>query len=132
MYRVAEISITLRTCIISCLPKGDKSREYLKNWRPISSLSVLHTLAFATMANHLKQTLRKLISKSQTGFISGSFIGESTRLAYDIIHYVDENNLQGMLMLIDFFQYTKGLLTGGPNSILFISIMWSDYVSYGR
>ena len=34
--------------------------------------------------------------------MSGRFIGESTRLVYDIMHYVDKNNLQGMLMLIDF------------------------------
>ena len=88
--RVGEMSTSLRTCIISCLPKGDKPHEYLKNWQPISLLSVLYKLASATVA------------KSQTGFMSGRFIGESTRLAYDIMHYVDKNNLQCMLMLIHF------------------------------
>ena len=29
-YIVGEMSTTIRTCIISCLPKGDKPREYLK------------------------------------------------------------------------------------------------------
>ena len=124
-YRVGEMSTTLRTCIISCLPKGDKPREYLKNWRPISLLSVLYKLASATIANRLKKVLSILISKSQTGFMSGRFIGESTRLTYDIMHYVDKNNLQGMLMLIDFQK-------------AFDSVSWSflsnvlDFFNFGK
>ena len=113
------------SCIISCLPKGDKPREYLKNWQPISLLSVLYKLASATVANRLKKVLNILISKSQTGFMSGRFIGESTRLAYDIMHYVDKNNLQGMLMLIDFQK-------------AFDSVSWSflsnvlDFFNFGK
>ena len=37
-YKTAILQTTARECIISCLPKGDKPREYLKNWRPISLL----------------------------------------------------------------------------------------------
>ena len=33
------LSESLRTCIITCLSKGDKPRELLKNWRPLSMLS---------------------------------------------------------------------------------------------
>ena len=55
-----------------------------------------------TIANRLKKVLDILISKSQTGFISGGFIGVNTRLVYDIMHCVEKNNSQGLLMLVDF------------------------------
>ena len=96
------MTVSLRTCIISCLPKGNKPREFLKNWRPISLLSVLYKIASSAIANRLKKVLDILISKSQTGFISGRFIGENTRLVYDIMHCVEKNNSQGLLMLVDF------------------------------
>ena len=57
--------------------------------------------------------------------MSGRFIGESTRLTYDIMHYVDKNNLQGMLMLIDFQK-------------AFDSVSWSflsnvlDFFNFGK
>ena len=35
---------SLRQCIIVCLPKGNKDRTLLKNWRPISLLSVIYKL----------------------------------------------------------------------------------------
>ena len=44
-YNTGEMTVSLRTCIISCLPKGNKPREFLKNWRPISLLSVLYKIA---------------------------------------------------------------------------------------
>ena len=46
-----QMSLTPRQCIISCLPKGDKPRQFLKNWRPISLLSVIYKIASAALAS---------------------------------------------------------------------------------
>ena len=46
--------------------------------------------------------LSKLISTVQTGFISGRYIGENTRLIYDIMNFTDETNMPGLLLIIDF------------------------------
>ena len=54
------------------------------------------------MANRIKPFLDGLIPPSQTGFIEGRFIGEATRLIYDVIHITNEKKLTGILMLIDF------------------------------
>ena len=35
-------------------------------------------------------------------FISGRYIGENTRLIYDIMNYTDEFNIPGLLLIIDF------------------------------
>ena len=101
-YINGSLSISATQCIITCLPKGQKSREYLKNWRPLSMLSVIYKLASASLANRLKNVLESLVSKSQTGFVPGRYIGESTRLIYDIMHITEINNIPGLLMLIDF------------------------------
>ena len=43
-----------------------------------------------------------MINHDQTGFIAGRYIGENTRLTYDIMNYAEENNIPGLLLLIDF------------------------------
>ena len=101
-YNKGEFSISLTRCIITCLPKGDKPREYLKNWRPLSMLSVLYKIASSALAHRMKKVLDRLISMTQTGFLSGRNISESTRLVYDLMHITEKNNIPGMLMLIDF------------------------------
>ena len=64
-----EMSITLQQCIIVCLPKGDKDRSLIKNWRPISLLSIFYKLASGTIAERLKTVLDQIISKTQSGFV---------------------------------------------------------------
>ena len=54
------------------------------------------------IAGRLKKVLDKLISDSQCGFIKLRFIVESTRLVYDLMHYTESKNINGLLMLIDF------------------------------
>ena len=101
-YEMGRLSVTLRHSILICLPKGDKPRQYLKNWRPLSMLSALYKLLSGTMANRIKQVLNSLISKSQSAFIENRFIGDNTRLIYDVMHTTETNNIPALLMSIDF------------------------------
>ena len=59
-------------------------------------------MASTAIANRLKKVLNKLISETQTAFITGRFIGKNARIVYDIMHYLEEKNQQGLLMLVDF------------------------------
>ena len=43
-----------------------------------------------------------MISRSQCGFIQGRYIGEVTRLIYDVINHTEKSEIEGLLMLIDF------------------------------
>lgn len=101
-YKIGKLSTTQRQGIITCLPKGDKPREFLKNWRPITLLNVIYKIASSCIAERLKSVLSKLISNDQTGFISGRYIGENTRLIYDIMNFTEEINIPGLLLIIDF------------------------------
>ena len=101
-YNQGELSVTQKQGIITCIPKGDKPRQYMKNWRPISLLNTVYKLASSCIAERIKSVLPTLISTDQTGFIPGRFIGENTRLIYDILHFTEENDILGILLLIDF------------------------------
>ena len=97
-----ELSVTMRQVILTCLPKGSKPRNLLKNWRPISLLNVTYKLGSASIANRLKHACNDIISPTQTGFLPNRFIGEGTRLIYDILQYTEISKISGLLLLIDF------------------------------
>ena len=81
-YKTGSLSIIQKQGIITCLPKPNKSRFYLKNWRPISLLNVIYKLASSVIASRLKKVLHKLMHEDQKDFIAGRFIGENIRLIY--------------------------------------------------
>ena len=102
-YLKGELLTSSRKSVITCLPKENKDRKLKKNWCPVSLLCVIYKLPSAAISERLKHFLDILISQSQSGFIQGRRIGESTRLIkYDLIHYTDEKRTPGLLMLIDF------------------------------
>ena len=96
-----EMSITQKEGIIICLPKGDKPREYLKNWRPVSLLNTTYKIGSSCIANRLKTVLPNLISEEQTGFVAGMYIGDNLRLLYDMTYFKKphlKQDLPGLLI----------------------------------
>ena len=101
-FKKGELSSTQKQGIITCLPKPDKPKQFLKNWRPITLLNTVYKIGSGCIAGRIKSVLPKLISGDQTGFISGRNISENTRLIYDIMNYTQIKNIPGMILLIDF------------------------------
>ena len=101
-YRTGNLSVTQKQGIITCLPKPNKNRHFLKNWRPISLLNVVYKLASAVIANRIMAVLNSLIHEDQKGFISGRFIGENVKLIYDILFETKSQNLPGLILSVDF------------------------------
>jgi len=101
-YTCGKLSPTQSLDIITLLPKGDKPRQFLKNWRPISLLNVSYKLASACIANRIKPHLPDIIHENQKGFVSGRYIGENIRLMYDLMNYTENNNIPGLFLMIDF------------------------------
>ena len=101
-----------------CIPKENKNRHFLKNWRPITLLNTVYKIASGSIADRIKKVLSKLISTNQTGFIEGRFIGENTRLMYDIMQFTEEQNIPGLLLLIDFEKAFDSLSWSFINKVL--------------
>ena len=97
-----SMSITQKHGLITCIPKENKPRKYLKNLRPLTLLNITNKLASGTIANRIKSVLPTLISEEQTGFVKGRFKGENIRFVYDVMKYTEDHNLLGLLMAIDF------------------------------
>ena len=74
----------------------------MSNWRPISLLNTDLKISSAAIANRFKQVLGGIISDTQKGFMKDRFMGENTRLLYDLMHYLEENDMDGLLLLVDF------------------------------
>jgi hypothetical protein len=65
-------------------------------------LNTVYKIGSGVIASRLKRVLEKLIDLDQTGFISGRYIGDNIRLIYDMLQFTEENDIPGLLLLIDF------------------------------
>ena len=101
-FKCNNFSRSIKLGIITCIPKDNKPKQFLKNWRPITLLNTVYKIASGSIANRLKKVLDILISKDQSGFLRGRYIGENTRLLYDIMNFTENNQIPGLVMLIDF------------------------------
>ena len=101
-FVVGELSQTQKQGIISLIPKGDKPREFIKHWRPISLINVDCKLLSGVLAYRLKKVLPKIIGNEQKGFLKNRYIGENIRTVYDLMQYLEDENKDGMLLLLDF------------------------------
>ena len=98
-----KFSVSQRQGLITCIPKEGKPKHVLKNWRPITLLNVDFKIASACIANRIKLILRNIISETQKRFfLKGRYIGECIRLIYDLIDKLEEDDIPGLLLLIDF------------------------------
>ena len=84
-YKNKELSITQKEGIITVIHKDNKPRHFLKNYRPISLLNGVYKIASGSIAYRIKSVLNKLIHGNQTGFMSGRYTGENTRIVYDFM-----------------------------------------------
>ena len=77
-------------------------RNSLKNWRPITLLNSIYKFYSSLIAERIKILLPRLINPDQKSFVNNRFIGENTRLTYDIINESNLKNIDGLIILIDF------------------------------
>lgn len=136
-----ELTSTQKQGIIVCLPKGNKPKEYIKNWRPITLLNVVYKIGSACIANRIKPFLPSLIDEDQTGFINGRFLGDNIRLIYDIIHFLNENKLPGLLLCLDFekafdsldWEFMKKVLVAfgmGKDFLKWVDVFYNNINTY--
>ena len=80
IFEHEELPISQRLGIISCLPKGDKIRQFFQNWRPIKCI---YKMISNCIIPRIRFTLDNLISETQFGLMKkvmkSRYIGENTR-----------------------------------------------------
>ena len=134
------LSISQRRGSITLLPKKNKPRQYLKNWRPITSLNCDYKIAAKSIATRLKKVLPHVINNDQTGFLKGRFIGETIRLINSVINYAEKQNILGLLLFVDFektidtqewtfVEKTLSFYNFGESIKSWIKLLYTDYTS---
>jgi hypothetical protein len=97
-----SLSISQRRGIISLIPKKDKNILILKNWRPLSLLTADYKILAKCLALRLKKCIQKLIYCDQTGFLKDRYIGENINKILNIMDITVKDDIEGLLMSIDF------------------------------
>ena len=65
-------------------------------------LNVDYKVVSTAIANRLKTIIGHIISPCQTAYISGRYIGENTRLLFDILTFARDKEINGMIAAADF------------------------------
>ena len=135
-----QLHLSARKGIISLLPKKNRNLKLLKNWRPLTMLSIDYKILAKTLATRLKQVLPYLISMDQTGFMEGRQITNTIRKTIDIIQYCEKHNQKGYILNLDYEKAFDRLeLTAiigslkyfdiGTNFCNWVSILLSNFIS---
>ena len=88
--------------MVTLLEKKGKDRRFIKNWRPMSLISVDVKIASKEIARKLEQILPDLIHPNQNGFIKGRSIQDGVRTVEDILEFPKFTDRSGILLTIDF------------------------------
>ena len=91
-----------RQAMINQIPKKDRDRLYLKNWRPISLLNQDYKIASKVIARRMQRVLPSVIHPDQCAYIKDRCIGEAVRILADVMHHTKETNSPCILLFCDF------------------------------
>ena len=67
-----------------------------KDFLPISLCNVIHKIISKTIANRLKKIIPKLVSKTQSAFMSECLISDNILIAFETLHHL-KNRRKGKL-----------------------------------
>ena len=134
---VGKMSITQRQGIIILIPKKDKDRELLKNWRPLSLLNTDYKILAKCIANRIKKVLPEIIHCDQTGFLPNRYIGENINRIFGIMHYSKVYNINPCLVAVDFEKafdflersfviHSLKYFKFGPKILNWVNILYKD------
>ena len=95
------LSNSQRQAVIKLIEKKERDKRFIKNWRPISLLSVDYKIIAKALATRLKETQPKRIYFQQTAYVKNRLIGEGGRLISDILEMIESLNLKGYIVTIN-------------------------------
>ena len=101
---IGQLSYLQRQGSVTLIPKGQKDKKELENWRPITLLNTLYKIIATMLANKIKKVLPIIIGKDQKGIVDGRNISDAIRGLYDTICAANNKSLTGIMLAIDFFK----------------------------
>ena len=101
-YFHGELSNSQKQAVITLIEKKDKSRRWIKNWRPISLVNVDVKIGSKAIAKRLENVLPHIIHYDQNAFVKGRTIFDAARMISDVMEFTKMRDYQGIMTAIDF------------------------------
>ena len=101
-FEKGETSRSQKQAVITLNEKMGKDGSLLENWGPISLVNVDAKIMSKVTATRLKNVLPQIIHHNQAGFVKDRYGGETVHSIFDIMHFMAEENLPGLMIFIDF------------------------------
>lgn len=95
---------TMTQGVITLIPKPNKDKECLENWRPITLLNNDYKILALILAKRIKDVLNCIIDESQSGFMEKRHISNNIRLVLDILDYEDLILNDSYMLFLDFYK----------------------------
>jgi len=138
-FREGNLTISQRRGVISLIHKKDDPLN-MKNWRPISLLTVDYKIATRCMAGRLLRVIGSVVAEDQTCGIPGRFIGDSVSLLRDVVTYVTDLGVPTAILSLDqekafdrvdwtFLFRTLEAMGFGPQFVGWIRLFYTDISS---
>ena len=96
-----ELPLSLRTGLITLIPKDDSKKSFLKYWRPISLLNVDYKIISKALSNRLAGVLHYVISEDQTCSVPGRSISDNLHLVRGVFDFLGGRNISCGLVNFD-------------------------------
>ena len=101
-YKKGTLYRSAKRGVISLIPKQGKDQLELASWRPLCLLNLDYKLLTKMLTNRLKTHLQEVIGTQQTGYVPGRFIGINLRKLIDMLLYIENEQIEAVLVCIDF------------------------------
>ena len=102
IFRKKIFPAPLRHGLISLIPKGDKDKKLLANWRPICLLDSVYKIFSGVLTSRINKVLPSIISCEQSGFVPNRCLNDSLRLLYDTLEWGKSKQQPGIIINADF------------------------------
>ena len=97
-----ELSNSQKQAVITLVEKRGKDKRQIKNWCPISLITVDAKIASKTLAKQLENVLPNIIHFDQSAFVKGKSILDAIRTIDDVIEHMMNRDISGILVAIEF------------------------------
>ena len=100
-FEKKEITKTMKSAIISLIPKTTPEETNIAKWRPISLLCVDYKIITKTITNRLLPTLNEIISLEQSAAVPGRHIYDNLFTIRDLINYSNKKHIPTYILSFD-------------------------------
>ena len=102
-YNKWELHLSARRGVLSLIPKKERNVLLIKNWRPLTMLTLDYKILSKALDNRLKGTvLNHIIEPYQTGFMEGRNILTNIIKLLSIMNETTRKQILGLILSIDF------------------------------